>query len=267
MINCENLQREIERILKLIHDKRVSKLRKLSLTTLLNKNPYLYRAIGVQSPEELIENLIEAWISSSDETIFGNEFFEPLALWAAKEANEHGQESRTAKFSEAAGVDISIETEKALYAISVKSGKNIFNSQSSKGQTSEIEQLRARIKKNGKQFLPYIGYGYGRKSKPKKSSDTEKVAGQTFWTLLTGENDFYKKICDAMGQYPISLAKEFDSEFIAKKSTLVEQFNYNFPSSEGKISWDALVAFNSSTEKPKRLKKIPAKESKKKGKA
>lgn len=255
MIRLKDLQLEIERILKLIHEKRVSQLRRLSLTTLLNKNPYLYRAIGVQSPEKLIQNLLEARISSSDETIFGNEFFEPLALWAAREANEHGSESRTAKFSEAAGVDISIETEKSLYAISVKSGKNIFNSQSTKGQSSEIEQLRARIKKNGKQFLPYIGYGYGRKSKAKKEVDTEKVAGQKFWALLTGEEEFYKKICSSMGQFPNSLAEVFASEFESKKTSLLEQFNLNFPSGDGNIPWDSLVAFNSSTEKPKRLKK------------
>ena len=58
-----------------------------------------------------------------------------------------------------------------------------------------------------------------------------------------------------MGHYPNSLAEEFACEFVAKKTSLLEQFDLNFPSGDGNIPWDSLVAFNSSTEKPKRLKK------------
>ena len=61
------------------------KLRELTLNDLLNKNPYLYRSDGIQRPGHLLDGLLIARISSSDETIFGNEFFEPLALWVAGE--------------------------------------------------------------------------------------------------------------------------------------------------------------------------------------
>ena len=67
------------------------KLRELTLNKLLNKNPYLYRSDGIQRPGHLLDGLLIARISSSDETIFGNEFFEPLALWVAGEAQLPGR--------------------------------------------------------------------------------------------------------------------------------------------------------------------------------
>ena len=43
------------------------------------KNPYLYRAKAMQSAAEIVESVLSATVSSSEETIFGNCFFEPLA--------------------------------------------------------------------------------------------------------------------------------------------------------------------------------------------
>ena len=44
------------------------------------KNPYLYRAKAMQSASEIVESVMTAFVSSSEETIFGNYFFEELKL-------------------------------------------------------------------------------------------------------------------------------------------------------------------------------------------
>jgi hypothetical protein len=144
MIQAKALDAKIAQLLAVLYERRFIQLRALTLTKLLNKNPYLYRAVGIQRPDHLLEGLLNARISSSDETIFGNEFFEPLALWAAQNAKIKG---RNASIGAGAGQDISIESATEYFAISVKSGKNIFNSQSDKGQKAEFEQLEARLKK------------------------------------------------------------------------------------------------------------------------
>ena len=83
MISKSALDRKVAELLAVLYERRFAQLNALTLTKLLNKNPYLYRAIGIQRPDDFLDGLLDARISSSDETIFGNEFFEPLALWAA----------------------------------------------------------------------------------------------------------------------------------------------------------------------------------------
>ena len=146
MIEQLALDREVGRLLEVLYAKRFASLEKLSLQTLLSKNPYLYRALGESEPVSLIKQMLIARVSSSDETIFGNDFFEPLAIYAAKSAFT-GKQNCTVTVGAGAGQDIAVETASEYLAISVKSGTNIFNSQSQKGQSSEFNALQARMKK------------------------------------------------------------------------------------------------------------------------
>ena len=50
------------------------------------KNPYLYRAKAMQSATEIVDSVLTAFVSSSEETIFGNCFFEPIAIAAIQTA-------------------------------------------------------------------------------------------------------------------------------------------------------------------------------------
>lgn len=47
------------------------------------KNPYLYRAKAMQSATEIVDSVLTAFVSSSEETIFGNCFFESIAIAAS----------------------------------------------------------------------------------------------------------------------------------------------------------------------------------------
>ena len=47
------------------------------------KNPYLYRAKAMQSAAEIVDSVLTAFVSSSEETILGNCFFEPIAIAAS----------------------------------------------------------------------------------------------------------------------------------------------------------------------------------------
>lgn len=252
MIAEDKLRAKIGELLDVLYQKRFNALEILTLTKLINKNPYLYRALGINNPSEFIAQLLSARISSSDETIFGNDFLEPLAIWSAKESDQHDGGKRSVHVGASAGQDIAIETATAYLAISVKSGKNIFNTQSSKGQSTEFEGLQSRLKKLNKQFRAIIGYGYGRKQE-KKESSTEKLAGQAFWELLTGEPDYYLRIARAIGQYSESHGESYKNAYNLKLAKLQRDFMLNFVSSEGEVLWDKVVSFNSSKEKPKRL--------------
>ncbi len=245
------LSAEIGRLLDILYGKRFSALENLGLGRLLNKNPYLYRALGLGDSSEFIMQLMIAFISSSDETIFGNDFIEPLAIFSARQSQHAQGEPRTVTVGAGAGQDIAIETAQSYLAISVKSSKNIFNSQSAKGQGSEFQALQARLKKMNKEFRPIIGYGYGRKTE-RKASTVEKLAGQVFWQMLTGEADFYLRISRSMAQFAGAHGRQYKVQFEVKHQQLLREFMIDYVEPSGQISWDKVVAFNSAAIKPKK---------------
>ncbi len=251
MIEKKLLDAKVSELLTLIQTKRLTSLGKLTLTVLLNKNPYLYQSLGLTRPEDFVDALLAARVSSSDETIFGNDFFETLALWSAKSADVIG---RTVNVSSAAGADVEIQDDHYYYAISVKSGKNIFNSQSTKGQSTEFTANQGRMKKLGKSFLPLIGYGYGRK-KHDPDAMVDKKAGQDFWALLTLEEDFYLRISDSISIFATAHKKSFDASYELKRAMLVKEFMIDFTNELGVVEWKKVVQFNSASIKPKRTVK------------
>lgn len=62
------------------HNARLNALQKVKLEEILKKkNPYLFKAKNIQTCEELIRVLLDAFLSSQEETIFG-QFLEKLAI-------------------------------------------------------------------------------------------------------------------------------------------------------------------------------------------
>ena len=255
MIPDVQLQTEVGRLLGVLYTKRFSALDKLSLGRLLNKNPYLYRALGIADSSEFIQQLLIAFVSSSDETIFGNDFIEPLAIFAATHGTTPDGELRSVTVGAGAGQDIAIETARSYLAISVKSSKNIFNSQSAKGQGSEFQALQSRLKKLNKVFRPIIGYGYGRKIE-RKATTVEKMAGQVFWEMLSGESDFYLRISRAMEQFAGEHGQAYQQVFTTKHQQLLREFMLEYVQPSGLIEWDKVVAFNSAQAKPKKASTV-----------
>ena len=253
MIDGHVLQNEVARLLTVLYEKRFGALGRLTLTKLLSKNPYLYRALGLTRPSDFIEQVLVAFVSSSDETIFGNDFLEPLAIFSAQQAALTGAGGATVTVGAGAGQDIAIETATHYMAISVKSGKNIFNAQSDKGQSAEFKAMRARLKKLGKTFKPVIGYGYGRK-RANPASEVEKLAGQAFWHMLTGEQDYFLRISQAMGHIAGLHGAAYKAAFEKTYNALLKQFMGNFVADDGEIQWEKLVEFNSAVQRPASLK-------------
>ncbi|MDY0019890.1 MAG: PmeII family type II restriction endonuclease, partial [Anaerolineae bacterium] len=71
------------------HERRIASLEKLTLNRLLSKNPYLFKAKYITDAADLIKSLLEAFLSSSEEKLFGD-FLEGLAIFVAgKTCNGH----------------------------------------------------------------------------------------------------------------------------------------------------------------------------------
>ncbi len=205
---------------------------------LLRKNPYLYKALGTESATEIVEEILKAYLSASDEGLFGDAFFEPIAKAVS---------GGTVSPSE--GVDIAVETKDRYKAISVKSGPNPFNSSQVKRQSDEFETLRRRLTKLRKQFDPILGHGYGRKQTPAtKTKVYRDVSGQQFWQELTGDSDFYQKLISLMETDVIRKHREeYRAEYQKAVNRYVREFTTDFCRADGSIDWEKLVRFNSGT--------------------
>jgi hypothetical protein len=189
---------------------------------------------------QIIEAIMSAFLSSSEETIFGNAFTEPLAVAASD-----GQKSI------AEGIDVEIDKDDARYAIAVKSGTSVFNSSSKKKQEDNFLTAARLAQQAHKAFVPIIGYSYGRKrsSGRGRARIYQELAGQDFWYELTGDEDFYLRIIHYMGELPEKYIEGFDTAYQNACNRLVRDFTIRFCNDDGSIDWDRLVVFNSSSTK------------------
>lgn len=234
-LEVENL---IRKSLDDFYRRRINALTTLKVKeTLSRKNPYLYRALGFIEASELIREILKAHISSSDETIFGDAFFEPIVRLFGD-------------VSDAEGVDVIVQTEKVYKAISVKSGPHIFNSSQKSKQDTQFKALKARLQKIQKQFDPILGHCYGRVPAESKADFIYRsTAGQAFWEELTGEPDFYLKLIQLMSEYPVQHRVEFEIAFGNALNRFTRQFLDNFQSEDGSINWEKWLQFNSGKDK------------------
>jgi type II restriction endonuclease EcoO109I-like protein len=76
-----DVSRYVEDNIGIFHQKRISSLDTLSLSKVLRrKNPYLFKAKYVLTSQEIVNGLVDAHISSNEETIFGD-WLEGLAIF------------------------------------------------------------------------------------------------------------------------------------------------------------------------------------------
>lgn len=232
----------IARCLKEFYDRRKHALERVRLRAFLRrKNPYLFRARGIEKASELIEQLLVAHLQASDETIFGDAFFEPVAKIASGGV-----------VSPAPGLDFAVETNTRYLAVAMKSGPNIYNASQRRRQSDEFNQLRGRLQKLNKQFDPLLGHAYGRKrTEPSKNQTFRDRSGQAFWTEITGDADFYLKLIRLMGDEPSKRREEFALAWDALVNRLTFEFIADFCLADGHIDWEKLTEFVSAEEPPK----------------
>jgi len=191
----------------------------------------LLRALGTQKASELVERLLGDYLSSSDETIFGDAFFEPIARVVSG-----------GKVADGEGVDFVVETDTVIRVVSVKSGPNPFNASQKRRQSQEFLAIRSRLYKMQKEFDPILGHAYGRKNSPAGANLIYRdSSGQNFWQELTGDPDFYIKIIQLMRSEPVKHRDEYRPRWEAIINRFTKAFIDDFCDSEGNIDWDKLV--------------------------
>lgn len=221
------------------HERRIASLEKLALDRLLKKNPYLFKAKHITTAGELIQSLLEAFLSSSEEKHFG-EFFEELAIFiAGKTCDGHK--------SAAQGVDLEFINKGTHHVVAIKSGPNWGNSaqhsklaQDLRNAVIRIQQSRSALK-----VQSVLGICYGKTRTSYNKAGYLKVVGQNFWYLISENENLYTDIIEPVGYR----AKEHNETFCTERDRLInrftKQFIERFCDDSGAIDWVRLVEFNS----------------------
>lgn len=235
--NEQAIIKEIATALDAFYSSLIAKINKLHIKTIMKrKNPYLFRAKAMNGAAQIVDAILAAFISSSEETVFGNVFFEPIACAAAQ-----GQKAL------AEGVDIMVERDNTIYAIAVKSGTRVFNADSRKKQEQNFMAAGKLAQQAKKRFVAMIGYSYGKKKASSRGLPKfySELAGKEFWTELTGDEEFYIKLIRLMDRLPEKYVEEFDAAYQKAANRLVKEFTNEFCYDDGGIDWEKLVRFNS----------------------
>ena len=232
----------IEKNIPQFHEKRLQSLEGLKLSKLLaRKNPYLFKAKHLETAPDLVKQLLDAYLSSQEETIFGD-FLEALAIHVCSL-------TYAGRKSNAEGIDLEFDREDIRYIVSIKSGPNWGNSSQIKKMRDQFKQAK-RIYGQKKHLIAVNGCCYGRDNRPDKG-DYTKLCGQSFWELISGNADMYHEIIEPLGHEAKVRNEDFSSAYARVVNRFTAGFIQEFCHDDGGINWPKLVAFNSSKDKPK----------------
>ena len=238
-VTVREITKFIEEHIPEFHRKRLESLTSLKLQKVLRrKNPYLYKAKFVTSAPELVKAILDAHLSSQEEAIFGS-FLEGLAIFICKRVF-------SGKKSSAEGIDLEFERDGIRYVVSIKSGPNWGNS----GQIKKMRQNFSQAKRiwgtntSAKNIVAVNGCCYGQESVEDKG-DYLKKCGQSFWSFISGDNEFYITIIEPLGHKAKERNEAFQIEYGKVINRFTAEFIKDFCQADGTILWDKLVHFNS----------------------
>lgn len=239
-LNLADVTEYVERNIGTFHAKRLEKLESLKLADVMKrKNPYLFKAKGIGTAQDLVKIVLDAYLSSQEETIFG-EFLEGLAVFICEKVFG-------GRKSIAEGLDLEFERDGNIYVVAIKSGPNWGNSSQIKRMRESFRQARRIYRTNNprqRQILMINGCCYGRTPRSDEG-DFQKLCGQEFWELISGDSELYIKIIEPLGHR----AKERNETFLQLYDQVVNRFVGQFMKEffDGDlINWEKLVRFNSS---------------------
>jgi hypothetical protein len=229
----------VEENIGVFHQKRILSLDGLSLSKVLKrKNPYLFKAKYVLTAEQIVRSLVDAHISSNEETIFGD-WLEGLAIFINQQVFE-------GKKSGIVGIDLEFEKDNIRYFVTIKSGPSWGNSSQINKMIDDFKKAKRTLGTSGAKITTVFVNGccYGKDNQSNKG-EYFKYCGQKFWEFISGESELYTQIIEPLGHN----AKEKNDAFMKSYSQMLNKFTREFANEfckeSGEIDWIKLVKLNS----------------------
>lgn len=236
----------VENNIDSFHQKRIQSLDSLKLVQVLKrKNPYLYKAKYVLTAEQIIKGIVDAHISSNEETIFGD-WLEGLAIFI----NEKVYSGRKSGIQ---NIDLEFDKDNVRFIVNIKSGPNWGNSSQINKMNADFKTAKKilRTSNSNLNIIAVNGCCYGRDNNPDKGNYF-KYCGQKFWEFISGDENLYIELIEPLG----NKAKERNDDFMKSYSQMInkftKEFTNNFCLESGEIDWVKLIKVNSAIIEPKK---------------
>ncbi len=238
-LNLMDVTNYVEDNIGVFHQKRIERLDRLKLKTILKKkNPYLFKAKYILTASEIVQGITNAFISSSEEGIFGD-WLEGLAIFINQKVYGGWK-------SGIPNIDLEFDKDNIRYIVNIKSGPNWGNSSQISKMKSDFRTAQRTLRTSNSKLVVVSVNGccYGIDNNPDKG-DYFKYCGQKFWEFISGNENLYKEIIEPLGYK----AKEKNDAFLQSYSSMINKFTQefiqDFCDSSGNIDWKKLVEFNS----------------------
>ncbi|HOK27078.1 MAG TPA: PmeII family type II restriction endonuclease [Bacteroidales bacterium] len=238
-LNLKDVLEYVEKNIETFHSKRIQSLDSLRLTQVLKrKNPYLFKAKNVLTAEQIVKGIVDAHISSNEETIFG-EWLEGLAIFINKKV--FGGYKSGIK-----GIDLEFDKNGIRYIVTIKSGPNWGNSSQIAKMVEDFRTAKRTLRTNNSNLniVAVNGCCYGRDNRPDKG-DYFKYCGQKFWEFISNNKNLYTDIVEPLGYKAKEKNDEYNKVYSQMINKFTKEFVLNFCKANGEIDWEKLVRFNS----------------------
>lgn len=242
-LKMKDVTQYVENNIATFHRKRIDGLKELKLKTVLaKKNPYLFKAKYLLTAGDIVKGIADAYISSKEETIFGD-WLEGLAIFV----NEKVYNGRKSGIP---GVDLEFDKDGIRYILSIKSGPNWGNNDQIKKLIDNFNSARKVLRTSGASIniVAVNGCCYGKTAKRyeyKAKGDYYKYCGQKFWEFISGDENLYIDIIEPLGHKAKERNDEFMETYAKMLNTFTKEFIDGFCKPDGGVDWIKLVEFNS----------------------
>lgn len=238
-LNLNDVVKYVEDNIGTFHQKRIAGLQELKLKKVLSKkNPYLFKAKYILTAQDIIKSLTDAFISSQEETIFGD-WLEGLSIFI--NGKVYG-----GRKSGIPCIDLEFDNNGIRYIVTIKSGPNWGNNSQIAKMVVDFRTAKKTLRTSNSQLniIAVNGCCYGRDNNPDKG-DYFKYCGQRFWEFISGDAELYTKIIEQLGHQARERNDDFMESYAQMLNKFTKEFADTFCKDNGAIDWEKLVRFNS----------------------
>ena len=196
---------------------------------LIVKNPYLFRARAPETANQLAARLIDAFLSSSEETHFGD-ILEATAIAICREAKGGWKSS-------ADGIDLEYDENSTRTIMQIKSGVKWGNSSQRKKLVSDFQSAVRTLRQGSRMEVRCIeGICYG-PSGPKDYGSHIRLVGNAFWQDISGWADTGRAVLHVVESHA---ANGLAGVIAMARASVVDYLQRSGVTTHGDINWDRL---------------------------
>ncbi|MEK7121517.1 MAG: PmeII family type II restriction endonuclease [Patescibacteria group bacterium] len=208
------------------------------------KNPYLFKAKNIETAGDLAKAILDAFLSSQEETIFGD-LMENLSIHVCHQVFD-GKKAEEGKYR---SIDLIFNRENKFYIVGIKSGPNWGNSDQVNTMKKNFKKAKQiiRAELGVKDVTSVNGCIYGRDNHPHKVNKNPdlsyyKICGQPFWELVSGDDQLYKKIIQPLDKEAKKRDETFKELYVKKINEMTKDI-VNLFYTKDNLDWEKIIDF------------------------